>query len=84
MLSRVRLFATPRPAARQAPLSTAFPRNEYRGGLPFPSPGHLPNPAIEPVSPALQADSVPLSHPGSPLNPQRDLKRRFLLCPSYK
>ena len=84
MLSRVRLFATPRIAARQAPLSTGFPRNEYWRGLPFPSPGHLPNPAIKPVSPALQADSVPLSHTESPLNPQRDLKSRFLLCPFHK
>ena len=44
-----------------------FPRQEYWSGLPFPSPGDLPNPEIEPLSPALHADSLPLSHLGSPL-----------------
>jgi len=39
-----------------------FPRQEYRSGLLFPSPGALPNPGIEPTSPALQADSLLLSH----------------------
>ena len=52
--------------ACQAPLSMAFFRQEYWSGLPFPSPGDLPNSVIEPVSPALQADSLPLSHQGSP------------------
>ena len=41
-----------------------FPRQEYWGGLPFPSPGDLPNPGIEPESPALQADSLLLHHQG--------------------
>ena len=41
--------------ARQAPLSMEFPRQEYRNGLPFPSPGDLPNPGIEPTSPASPA-----------------------------
>ena len=45
--------------AHQAPLSMGFSRQEYRSGLPFPSPGDLPNPGIEPKSPALQADSLP-------------------------
>ena len=53
--------------ARQAPLSMGFSRQEYWSGLPFPSPGDLPNPGIEPISPALQADSLPLSHQGSPV-----------------
>ena len=44
--------------ARQAPLSMGFPRQEYWSGWPFPSPGDLPNPGIEPESPALQADSL--------------------------
>ena len=57
-LSRVRLFATPRTVARQAPLSMGFSRQEYWSGLPFPSPGDLPNPGIEPGSPALQADAL--------------------------
>ena len=54
--------------ASQAPLSMGFPRKEYWSGLPFPSPGDLPNPRIKPQSPALQADSLPLSHQGSPMN----------------
>ena len=53
-------------AAHQAPLPTEFSRQEYWSGLPFPSPGDLPNPGTEPRSPALQADSW-LSEPqGSP------------------
>ena len=39
-----------------------FLRQEYWSGLPFPSPGELPDPGIEPTSPALQTDSLPLSH----------------------
>ena len=58
-LSRVRLFVALCTAARQAPLSVAFLRQEYWSGLPFPSPGNHPNPGIEPRSPALQADSLP-------------------------
>ena len=52
-LSRVRLFATPRTAAHQAPPSMGFSRQEYWSGLPFPSPGDLPDPGIEPGSPTL-------------------------------
>ena len=51
--------------ACQAPLSMGFSRQEYWSGLPFPSPGNLPDPGIEPkslASPALQADSLLLSH----------------------
>ena len=47
-----------------------FSRQEYWSGLPCPPPGHLPDPGIEPtspVSPALQVDSLPLSHWGSPI-----------------
>ena len=43
----------------QAPLSMGFSRQEYWSGLPFPSPGDFPNPATEPRSPALTADSLP-------------------------
>ena len=53
-LSHIWLFATPWTVARQAPLSRGFSKQEYWSGLPFPSPGDLPNPAIEPRSPALQ------------------------------
>ena len=42
-----------------------FPRQEYWSGLPFPSPGDLPDPGCQPVSPPCQADSLPLSHLGS-------------------
>ena len=52
-------FATPWVAACQAPLSMGFPRQEYWSGLPFPSPGNLPDPGMEPQPPALQADSLP-------------------------
>ena len=66
MLSCVQLFVTPWTVARQAPLSLGFPRQEYWSGLPFPSPGDLPEPGIKPEAPALAADSLPLSHQGSP------------------
>ena len=65
-LSRVRLFATPWTVAHQAPQSMEFSRQEYWSGLPFPSPGDLPNPGIEPGSPALQADALPSEPPGKP------------------
>ena len=64
-LSRVQLFATPWTIAHQAPPSLEFSRQEYWSGLPFPSPGDLPNPWIEPGSPALQADALPSEHQGS-------------------
>jgi len=50
----------------QAPLSIGFSRQEYWSGLPFPSPGDLPDPGIEPGSPALQSDSLPSEPPGNP------------------
>ena len=64
VLSHVRLFATPWTVAHQAPLSMGFSRQEYWSGLPFPSPGDLPNPGIEPRSPALQADTLTSEPPG--------------------
>ena len=57
---------TPWTVACQAPLSMVFARQKYWSRWPFPSPGDLPNPVIEPVSLALQAGSLPLSHQGSP------------------
>ena len=48
----------------QAPLSMEFSRQEYWSGLPFPSPGDLPDPEVEPTSPALQADSLSSEPPG--------------------
>ena len=67
-LSRVRLFGTPWTVAYQAPLSMGFSRQEYWSGLPFPSPGDLPNPGIKPGSPALQADALTSEPPGKPLS----------------
>ena len=52
--------------ARLAPLSMGFSRQEYWSGLPFPSPGDLPDPEMEPGSSALQADSLPSEPPGKP------------------
>ena len=68
-LGRARLFAAPRTAAHQAPLSTDFSRQENWSGERFPSPGDLPNPGIKPRSPTLQADSLPSEPPGKPRNP---------------
>ena len=60
-------LVTPWTIACQAPLSMEFPRQEYWSRLPFPFPGDLPNLWIEPTPPTLQADSLPLSHQGSPM-----------------
>ena len=63
-LSRVQLFAAPWTVAYQAPPSMGFSRQECWSGLPFPSPGDLPDPGIEPGSPTLQADALPSEPPG--------------------
>ena len=55
MLSRVRLFVTSWTVAHQVPLSMGFPRQEYWGGLPFPSPGERPDPGVQPTPPAPPA-----------------------------
>ena len=64
LLSCVRLFVTPQTVAYQAPPSMGFSRQECWSGLPFPSPGDLPNPGIKPGSPSLQADALPSEPPG--------------------
>ena len=69
-LSHVRLSVIPWTLAPQAPLFMEFFRQEYWSGLPFPSPGDLPNPGIEPGSPALQADALPSEPPWKPLLPK--------------
>ena len=82
MLSHVLLFATPWTAAHQAPLSMGFCRQEYWNRLPFSSPEDLPDPGIEPGSPAWQVDSLSSEPPAKPGNIQifpSDHKR----CPSY-
>ena len=64
--------------SHQAPLSMVFSRQEYWSGLPFPSPEDLPDPEIEPRSPALQADSLLISHQGRKIGLVR------LICPFIK
>ena len=87
LFSRVWLFATPWSVAHQASLSMGFFRQEHWNGLRYPLPGDLPNPGIEPASlaaPALQEDSLPLSHQGSPSIRLRNLKQcilKFLILP---
>ena len=60
------LFVTPKTVTRQAHLSMGFSRQEYRSGLPFPSPGDLPIPGIKSTSPALEADFFTAEPPGKP------------------
>ena len=63
--SHVQLFGTPWTVARQTSLSMGFSRQEYWSGLPFPPPGDLPDPGIEPRCPALKVESTtePLGKP---------------------
>ena len=63
-LSPVRLFAALWTVAYQASLSMGFSRQEYWSGLPLPSPEDLPDPRIEPESPALEADALTSESPG--------------------
>ena len=72
-LSRIQLFAIPCTVAYQASPSMGFSRQEYWSGLPFSSPGNLPDPGIKPRSPALQADSLLSESPGKPLLDQSTL-----------
>ena len=69
-LSRVRLFATLWTVAYQASLFMGFSRQEYWSGLPFPSPGDLPDLGIKPGSPVLEADALTSEPPGK----MRDVK----------
>jgi len=67
-LSRVRLFVTLWTVAYQASPFMGFSRQEYWSGLPFPSPGDLPDSEIEPGSPALETDDLTSEPPGKPQN----------------
>ena len=78
-LSRVGLFATRWTVAYKAPLSMEFSRQEDWSGLPFPSPGDLPDPGIKPKSPALQAEALPSEPSGKSLNGGRDSSNRSLM-----
>ena len=66
LLSHVRLFVTPWTVVQQAPPSMRFSRPEYWSGLPFPSPGDLPNPGVEPRSSTLQVDILPAESQAKP------------------
>ena len=78
-LSRVWLFATPWTVACQPPPSMGFSRREYWSGLPFPSPVDLPDPGIDPGSPALEADALTSEPPGK----QSIGLRNSLFCGSF-
>ena len=66
-------LGTPCTVAHQGPLSMGFPRQEYWSGLPFSSPEDLPNPGIEPWSPALQVGTLPSEPPGKPNSQQNKI-----------
>ena len=74
LLSRFRLFVTPRTVAYQAPQSMELFRQEHWSGLPFPSPGDPPDPGIESGSPTCRQMLYRLSHQGSPLNVKTGFK----------
>ena len=65
------------------PLSMEFSRQEYWSGLPFPSPGNLPNPGIEPGSPALQANSLLTDLQGKPINPEKTVIHKDIHTPKF-
>ena len=88
-LSRVQLFATPWTVAHQAPPSMGFSRQEYWSGLPFPSPGDLPDPGIKPMSPALEADALTSEPPRKPNSDKwiyffslTNIYRILIICPA--
>ena len=68
---RVQLCVTLRTVAHQAPLSMEFSRQEYWSRLPYPPPGDLPDPGIEPRYPALEADALTSEPPGKPYDQPR-------------
>ena len=94
-LSDVGLFETPWTVAHQAPPSMEFSRRVYQSGLPFPSPGDLPNQGIEPGSPALWADALPSEAAGKYMETlyvrpvlgersRKEKKSKSLNCPHHR
>ena len=79
MLSCVQLFVTPWTVAQLGPLSVEFSRQEHWSGLPFPSPGDLPDPGIKPGSSAFQVDSLSSELPGE-VQPKKKKKIRAKQC----
>ena len=67
-LSHVQPFVTPWTVACQAPLSMGFSRQEFWSGLPFPTPGDLPDPGIEPTSPMLAGAFFTTGPPRKPIS----------------
>ena len=80
-VSRVQLFATPWTVAHQAPAPMGFSRQEYWSGLPSSSPGDLPDPGIEPGSPALQADYLPSEPPRKPDRHKLEHQKSMAISP---
>ena len=78
LFSPVRLLATRWTITYQAPSSMEFSRQEYWSGLPFPSPGDLPDPGIEPRSPALQVDTLPSEPQGKNLNIEMRGEKKYI------
>ena len=83
LLSHIQLFVTQCTVACWAPLSMGFSKQEYWGGLPFPTPGDLPDPGMEPVSPALAGEFFPSEAPGKPAWLTCLLSPSLLLRSSY-
>ena len=70
-------FAIPWTIAHKDPMSMGFSKQEYWSGLPFPSPGDLPDPGIEPRSPTLQADALTSEPPWKPIQKTDHSKGTF-------
>ena len=83
-LSRIQFFATPRTVTYEALPSMGFSRQKYWNGLPFPSPGDLPNSGIEPTSHSLQADALPSELPRKPKKRQIIQKLKKKKIQNYK
>ena len=80
--SHVQLFTTPQTVAHQAPLSMGFSRHKYWSGLPFPSPGDLSDPGIEPRSPALEEDTLTSEPPGKIVESVGDVIMNSTISPT--
>ena len=78
-LSHAQLFVTPWTVAHQAPLSIGFPRQESWSGLPFPSPGDLPDPGIKPRLPALAGGFFTTEPPGKTILSQYKLRKKHFI-----
>ena len=84
VLNCVYIFVTPWTEAHQAPVSMGFPWQEYWSELSFPPPKDLQIPGIEPASPALQVDSLPLSHQGTlRMRMAGQLREEVTPCPDH-